>query len=278
MKGVRSTMNHVSSELSSSDSSRLDADRRRLLIQVQWSWEKEFRTLEWFGLRDGMAVLELGSGPGFITEQLLGDLPQSTITAVEISSAFLDWSKNYLCSVTDGRVHFVQASVEDTGLPDNSMDFAIARYLFQHLSDPVPTARECLRVLKPGGKLVVIDNDSGMYGVFVPSLQQIIAKRAQFQQHRGGDINVGRRLWRILRDVGFQQLDLESIVFHSDHLGIDAFRQHFHQDRLTPLVQLGLVSEQELRQVHSEIEQFFASPESLIIQTLLMMCGTKGKG
>lgn len=47
-------------------------------------WEKEFRNLQWYGLRSGMSVLEVGSGPGFVTEQLVHSLPGSEVTALEI--------------------------------------------------------------------------------------------------------------------------------------------------------------------------------------------------
>ena len=40
----------------------LDAEIQRLKAQVLLSWEKEARTLKWFGLADGMNVLEAGSG------------------------------------------------------------------------------------------------------------------------------------------------------------------------------------------------------------------------
>jgi protein-L-isoaspartate O-methyltransferase len=49
----------------------LDAEIQRLKGQVLLSWEKEARNLTWFGLADGMKVLEAGSGPGFFTEKLL---------------------------------------------------------------------------------------------------------------------------------------------------------------------------------------------------------------
>ena len=53
----------------------LHAEVERLRDQALMCWEKDARTLEWFGLHNGMSVLELGSGPGFITEQLLAVLP-----------------------------------------------------------------------------------------------------------------------------------------------------------------------------------------------------------
>ena len=37
----------------------------RLKAQVQLGWEKEFRTLKWLGLKDGMNILDVGGGPGF---------------------------------------------------------------------------------------------------------------------------------------------------------------------------------------------------------------------
>jgi hypothetical protein len=48
-----------------------EGEIQRLKAQVLLSWEKEARTLKWFGLADGMNVLEAGSGPGFFTEKLL---------------------------------------------------------------------------------------------------------------------------------------------------------------------------------------------------------------
>lgn len=79
-----------------SSSVAADAEIKRLAAQAQSGWEKEARNLSWFGLRDGMSVLELGSGPGFITEQLLALLPTSQITCVEIDHNLIEQAKQHL--------------------------------------------------------------------------------------------------------------------------------------------------------------------------------------
>ena len=58
-------------------SRELDRELQRLGAQALFLWEKERRALAGYGLRDGMSLLELGSGPGFVTEQLLAWLPIS---------------------------------------------------------------------------------------------------------------------------------------------------------------------------------------------------------
>ena len=111
----------------------LDAEIQRLKGQVLLSWEKEARNLTWFGLADGMKVLEAGSGPGFFTEKLLELLPNSSVTAVEIDQVLHEKAVAYLQDKGGDRVNRIQASVADTGLDDNTLDFAIARLLFVHL-------------------------------------------------------------------------------------------------------------------------------------------------
>lgn len=105
----------------------VDSPVHRLRAHILLSWEKEARTLAWFGLDDGMSVMELGSGPGFFTEQLFDLLPSSSITAVEIDLVLVERAGQYLqgkASIHDRS--FVQASVMDTGLTDNSFVFMLA--------------------------------------------------------------------------------------------------------------------------------------------------------
>ena len=255
-----------------------DAEIQRLAAQARLGWAKEARTLSWFGLRDGMSVLDLGSGPGFIAEKLLEMLPSSSITCLDIDPSLIADAQAYLQDKGGDRVRFVVASVTETTLPDDSFDFVYARLLFQHLPDPVRAAKEVWRILKPGGKFVIYDIDDAMSGVTSPEIPEwptILERFAQVQAAQGGNRYIGRELWRVLDAAGFRNLDLEVTATHSDALGIEPFLPQMDPDRLLPLVQMGIFPEEEMERIRASHDRFLESPNPYILMLSLMVGGEK---
>jgi ubiquinone/menaquinone biosynthesis C-methylase UbiE len=254
-----------------------DAEIERLAAQASLGWDKEIRTLEWFGFRDGMSILELGSGPGFITEHLLQRFPTSRVTAVDIDPSLLADARRHLGDRAE-RVDFVEARAEAIPLPDGSYDAAYARFLFQHLTDPGPAAAEAFRLLRPGGTFVICDVDDGIWGLVdppVPGYATVMERIRNAQAARGGNRNVGRGLWAILREAGFEQLDLEVSARDSDALGLDAFLPMIDPDTLLPLVQAGLFTEREVEDLRGKRADFLAAPSPHILILDLMVGGRK---
>lgn len=257
---------------------KISAEIRRLANQARSGWEKEARALAWFGLEDGMSVLEPGSGPGFITEQLLDLFPNIQITCLELNPALLAQAEQHLRHKANQRVQLIEGSVMDTGLEANQFDWAYGRYLFQHLPDPLGAAQEIWRVLKPGGKLVIHDIDDELFGLFEPplsGLSRVIEKFGEAQAARGGNRHIGRHLWQMLEQAGFQNLDLEVLVSHSGTSGIEPFLQQIHPDRMLSLVEQGLLSEEELAQYRAAHTAYKEDLKPFTIWLSLMICGEK---
>jgi SAM-dependent methyltransferase len=259
-------------------SSRLHDDVGRLKAQVGLSWSKEAKALCQIGLRDGMSILEVGSGPGFITELLLTDLPHCTVTAVELDPRMCEVARGQLAEQPGDRFEIVQSSILMTDLPDDSFDFALARFVFQHLSAPDLALVEILRLLKPGGRLAIVDVDDAVGGMLVPGIPafEVAGRKVrQVQAGRAGDREIGRKLWRQLAGAGFSELGLEVVVFHSDELGLAPFLPQYAPERYRPFVVPGGLTPEEWQSYRAAYDGFIVSPNAFILQLILLASGRK---
>jgi len=255
----------------------VDRELERLRSQALLSWAREERHLRWFGLRDGMSVLDVGSGPGFVSGQLLDMLPNGSVTALEVDPVMVERAEKYLAGRTGERLRLVQGSLMNSGLPPASYDFAYARLIFQHLPDPVAAAREIKHLLKPGGKLVIMDIDDRLH-LFdpedPPEVQAISNRFIEEHKQKGGDRNIGRKLLRILRDAGFVDVSLDLIGVHSDEYGIDTMAPVAGDDAYRALLEEGKITQEEL-ELMVAADKRAHEPDAISMYVIFTACGTK---
>jgi len=99
-------------------------------------------------------LLEVAPGPGFLSIELARrGLP---VRAVDISKAFVDIARrNAAAEGVD--VRFELGNAAALPLEDASVDFVVCRAAFKNFSQPREALAEMRRVLRPGGKVLLID-------------------------------------------------------------------------------------------------------------------------
>ncbi len=112
--------------------------------------------LEYFGDLNGKRVLDVGSGKGRFARVLLDRNPGASITAFDLAEAMLR-------CVAQG-IRPCAGSMTALPFPDGAFDRAYATESLEHAIDIDKAIAEICRVVKPGGRIVIIDKNVEQWG------------------------------------------------------------------------------------------------------------------
>ncbi len=162
--------------------------------------------LEMVALRPGERVLDLGSGPGFMTLEagrMVGE--GGAVLGVDKSAPMLALAEARC--VSQPQVSFREADALNLPFANGEFDAAIISQVYEYVTDMESALAELHRVLKPGGRALIMDTD---WGSLVWNAQD--AERAKriftaWDVHLA-DPNLPRRLSPLLQNAGFEISDL----------------------------------------------------------------------
>ncbi len=106
-------------------------------------------------VKEGELAADIGAGSGYITTGLLEK--GLKVIAVDQSHAMLDMMRAKFKS--NPNIEYRQGDVLQLPIADATIDYVFANMLLHHLPDPLKGIREMVRILKPGGKVVITDLD-----------------------------------------------------------------------------------------------------------------------
>jgi len=101
------------------------------------------------------AVLEVAPGPGYFCIEL-AKLGSYAITGLDLSHTFVKMAGKKAAEA-GVKVNFRQGSAADLPFPSGSFDFLLCRAAFKNFAKPVAALQEMCRVLRSGGRGLIID-------------------------------------------------------------------------------------------------------------------------
>jgi demethylmenaquinone methyltransferase/2-methoxy-6-polyprenyl-1,4-benzoquinol methylase len=182
------------------------------------------------GLQPGMQVLDVAAGTGLVTvaaHELVG--PQGQVIALDPSPGMLAELRKKLS------VQTIEAFAESIPLPDAGVDFVSMGYALRHVADLDQAFGEYLRVLRPGGRVCImeISRPASKLGrallrthisVVVPALATLTRQRAEvgkLWEYYGDTIEAAvdpKRVLDALQRAGFVEVKC--------HVTLGIFREY----------------------------------------------------
>lgn len=185
-------------------------------------------TIEVSGARKGNSILDLAGGTGDLTakfSRIVG--PEGQVVLADINDSMIKVGRDKLTDLgIVGNVEYTQANAEALPFADNTFDVVTIAFGLRNVTDKDAALRSILRVLKPGGRLLVLEfshpenpvlqkvYDTYSFSI-LPKLGQLVAGDAESYQYLAESIRMHpdqETLKGMMQDAGFEQCDFYNMT------------------------------------------------------------------
>jgi ubiquinone/menaquinone biosynthesis C-methylase UbiE len=130
----------------------------RLEDPTRLEWLPPHDVLHAIDVEPGQTIADIGAGTGYFTVPLARQAGlHGAIYAVDVQPEMLNWIREKIEREALFNIQLVHAEAHDTQLPDECCDLFFLANLWHELDDRQATLREAVRVLKPEGRIAILD-------------------------------------------------------------------------------------------------------------------------
>jgi len=264
-------------------------ENERLKVKTDFSSTREQLIQSGFHkLRNGAKIVDAGCGVGMVSKVmcklLKKGLQKTTLHLIDYSSSRITEARKILIHSKNYNFVFHSCDLAQVPLLDGEIDFIFCRFVFEYLNNQEAVFKELLRILKPGGKLVIGDLDHNCLNHYplptslesqFKTITDLLEKEKMF------DFYAGRKIYFYFHKWGLKNITvrlsshhlfygkLKKRDFYNWHLKLDQIGQIIHQHN----IQLPF----KFSQFRKEFLSFLTLPQRFSYTPLIMVDGLKGK-
>jgi ubiquinone/menaquinone biosynthesis C-methylase UbiE len=175
--------------------------------------EQRRRVRELLRLEPGEHVLDIGCGPGLLAAEMAADVGSGgSVIGVDPSEQMLALARRR--SATDGtdvaRMTFEPGDAVALPCADAAVDAITSTQVYEYVADMPAALAEVRRVLRPGGRVLVLDTDWDSVVWHSSDDSRMRTVLAAWDEHLV-DPYLPRRLGRLLTESGFTVTDVQTV-------------------------------------------------------------------
>ncbi len=232
-------------------------------------------TLQALALQASERVVDVGSGPGLLAAEMAAQVgPAGQVIGLDLSDSMLALSAERRAESATGKcLRFLKADAARLPFADSMFDVGVSTQVYEYVPD-VPTAlAELYRVLRPGGRVVILDTDWDSI-VWAAGDQGRMQRMLQAWIDRFADPHLPRSLpWQLQR-AGFEVKRREVLVLFNPEYDPDTYSVANGQIMADFAVTQGRIQPEEaeawlrdLQRLGSEGRYFFSLNRYLFLAT-----------
>jgi demethylmenaquinone methyltransferase/2-methoxy-6-polyprenyl-1,4-benzoquinol methylase len=180
------------------------------------------------GVRGGMKVLDLASGTGDLASRFAGLVgPEGEVVMSDINLAMLEEGRKRMVDEGHaGNVDYMQIDAESIPFPDNSFHVVTIAFGLRNVTDKQRALREMYRVLKPGGRALVLEFSrpsskplEKLYDLYsfraLPLMGKLVANDADSYRYLAESIRMHpdqETLKEMMEEAGFERCDYHNLT------------------------------------------------------------------